>query len=223
MEIGDMDLKLYKHIINQHEGDIIQFNRDGETLLYPHLREAIKDCNKVINIVTNGILLWEKRWDIIEATTITVSVIEDDKEQYDTIKRFVDNVANTINTPVFIKYLGNYYNPNYELLGLKTMRRRIHAPGGDWDYDSNNELIPELGICLDFLMKPSVDWQGRMYICNRYDPEGRGIIGDTTKQSLKEIWNSDLRKEWLAQHMLDKRENIPLCSTCKFWGIPRYI
>jgi radical SAM protein with 4Fe4S-binding SPASM domain len=221
LELGDMDIKLYKHIINQFKGNILQFNRDGETLLYNDLYEALYYAgDKVINIVTNGKLLLHRQREMIDVTTITVSVIEDDPEQVEIIRKFIEK----INIPVIIKFLGDYYDPIFEEMGLDTMRRRIHDPEGDWHYDIGNyELIPELGICLDFLMKPSIDWQGRMYICNRYDPEGKGIIGDTTKDSLWDIWNGDKRREWLYHHMKGERDLVPLCKGCKFWGIPRYV
>jgi hypothetical protein len=47
-----------------------------------------------------------------------------------------------------------------------------------------------------------------------------GIIGDVNKQSLEEIWNSPKRMEWLYYHKEGKREKIPLCSYCHFWGVP---
>lgn len=216
--LGDMDMILYRQIIDQYQGDIVQFNRDGETLLFPHLYEAIYLVrDRIVNIVTNGILLWERRKDIEDVTSITVSVIEDDSEQFEAVKKF----AEAYQIPVFIKFLGKYHNPEYEKLGLKTMRRTIHAPGGDWKYEKGHDPnIPELGICLDFLMKPSISWDGKFYICNRYDPGGKGIVGDVTKNNLKEIWNNDLRMQWLEYHKYGQREKVPLCSTCKFWGIP---
>lgn len=216
MVLGDMDRILYRHIIDQYRGDIIQFNKDGETLLYPHLYEAIYLVrDRIINIVTNAILLWDRRKDIEDVTSITVSVIEDDSEQFETIKKFIEYSK----TPVYIKFLGTYYNPEFEKLGLKTMRRTIHAPGGDWNYKKEPN-IPELGICLDFLMKPSISWDGKFYICNRYDPGGKGIIGDANKNTIMEIWNNEKRLQWLEYHRYGQREKVPLCATCKFWGIP---
>jgi radical SAM protein with 4Fe4S-binding SPASM domain len=216
LPLGDMDRLLYRHIVDQYRGDIVQFNKDGEVLLYPHLYEAIYLVrDRIVNIVTNGILLWERRKDIEDVTTITVSVIEDDESQFETVKRFVEHYS----IPVFIKFLGDYHNPDYAKLGLKTMRRTIHAPGGDWNYKKSPN-IPELGICLDFLMKPSISWDGKFYICNRYDPEGKGVIGDASKNTIMEIWNNEKRMQWLEYHRYGQREKVPLCATCKFWGIP---
>jgi hypothetical protein len=47
-----------------------------------------------------------------------------------------------------------------------------------------------------------------------------GVIGDANRQSLEEIWNSPLRMEWLSHHKEGRRDLIPLCSYCHFWGVP---
>ena len=218
LELGDMDIKLFEHILSQYHGAIIQFHRDGEPLLYPYLWKVGYMCrssSKVTNIVTNGILLYERRQEVMEFDTVCVSVIEDDSQQFEQVKRFVE----AVNMPVIIKFLGDYYNPEFEKLGLKTTRRAIHQPLADNQYQRPS-VIPELGICLDFLMKPSINWKGQFSICNRYDSSGHGIIGDCTKQSIKSIWHSEKRIEYLAWHRQGRRENIPMCKNCEFYGVP---
>ena len=203
-------------------GNIIQFNRDGEALLYDKLVEVGKATEHLMtNIVTNGQLLWERRKELLRFKTITVSVIKNNFDQFENVRKFVEW---TKKPQVSIKFLGSYHNPDYEALGLKTLRRVIHNPKGDWDYKTRHKpLVPELGVCLDFLIKPSIDWRGRMFICNRYDPECRGMIGDVTKNNIRSIWTGALRTQWLEYHLTGKREKIPICKTCEFWGIPRYV
>ena len=217
LELGDMDIGLYRYIVMQYEGDIIQFSKDGDPLLYNDLDKVARlSKNFITNIVTNGILLWEKAEIVSKFTSVCVSVIEDDEEQFNNVQRFVEKYE----TPVVIKFLGDYDNPEYKKLGLTTTRRSIHHPKGDFKYKGSAPVIPELGICMEFLNKPSIDWQGNFYICNRYDPEGKGIIGDCKMESLEEIWNGELRQVWLRLHKKGKRDLIPICSTCKYWGFP---
>lgn len=221
METGDIDIELFNHIVSQFKGDIIQFNKDGEPLLYDKMWAIGQICkNYITNIVTNGLLLWEKRNALINNfTSVTVSVTEDDSEQFEIVKKFTEHIGDG-SPNILIKFLGDYDNPEYEKLGLRTMRRSIHNPEGDAGYKQSKSPIPELGVCIDFLMKPSIDWRGKFHICNRYDPQGEGIIGDCNKQTLQEIWGSDKRRQWLEYHKQDKRDLIPLCKQCQYWGYP---
>ena len=218
MRTGNMTMEIFDRILSQFKGSIIQFNKDGEPLLYPELKEIGIKCRKYItNIVTNGILLWDRKDELKDFTTITVSVFEDDVEQFNNVKRFVENLK----TPkVYIKFLGSYNNPAYESLGLITTRRSIHNPQGDTGYTQSKPVIPELGICLDFLTKPSFDFEGNMFICNRYDPEHKGKIGNIKTDTIEWMWNSPLRQLWLEYHKLGSRYKIPLCNTCQYWGYP---
>ena len=228
MELGDMDFDLFKHILKQFNGEIIQFSRDGDPLCYRHFDElsaymwAYYDDLPVTNIVTNGKLLLERRNELLNAyTTITVSVIEEDWEQFNIVKKFKEYVD--LNHPIiYVKFLGDYYNPEYEKLGLRTMRRTLHNPEGDWDYQKGQELLPEIGVCADFLMKPSINWKGEFFICNRFDPGKKGMIGDVKTQTLDQIWNNEIRQEWLNYHKIGRRDLVSLCKDCQFWGVPRY-
>jgi len=221
MDIGYMDLKLFRYLISQFQGEIVQFSRDGEPLLHPCIYEIGKLSSPfVTGIVTNGLLLYEKKDEIIDNfTTVTVSVIDEDYKQFEAIKRF--NEAKGNKAPMLqIKFLGDYYNAEFEKMGLKTTRRSIHAPLKDTDYKQSKPPLPEIGICLDFMNKPSIDWEGFFYICNRYDPDKLGVIGNCLKESFDEIWYGDKRKEYLEYHKRGVRDMIPMCNQCTFYGIP---
>ncbi len=221
MEIGYLDMKLFKNIISQYNGEIIQFSRDGDPLLSPNLSFVGALCRPfVTNIVTNGKLLWERRSELFDVfTSVTVSIIEDDIEQFEVIKKFREYSYPKLPI-IYIKFLGDYYNPEFEKMGFKTMRRVIHNPQGDWDYQGHIPPVSEIGVCLDFLNKPSITWDGKFSICNRFDPQGLSFIGDVTKQSLKEIWESDIRQEMLHYNKIGRRDKIPFCKDCQYWGFP---
>jgi organic radical activating enzyme len=215
-ELGDMDLQTAEFILEQFEGQIIQFHRDGEPLLYKHLRKLgalTKDFTT--NIVTNGLLLWERRNDIDKFDTFCVSVTEDDEKQFEVVKKFVDWLP-LGQKRVLIKFLGDYYNDEYRKLKLRTTSRVIHGE----NYSNNASIIPELNVCLDFLMKPAIDWQGNLRICNRFDPQGLGIIDNVRYRSLFSMWNGAKRQRWLQDHLEGRRDRVPLCEDCDYWGIP---
>ena len=218
MEMGFMSATLLSNIVGQFKGSIIQFHRDGEPLLHEGLWGVGQMCRDfTTNIVTNGKLLWDKVHDLVgNFTSVVVSVYGDDPEQFEIVKRFVEYKGDR-NPIVIIKFLGDYYNPEYEKLGLKVIRRRIWLGN---DYEDTKSPIPEVGVCLDFLYKPSISWDGDVYICNRYDPKGEGLIGNCTIQTLDEIWNSKRRMAWLQLHRQGLRESVLPCKSCEYWGIP---
>lgn len=223
LELGDMDINLFVHIISQYAGwnkpmgTILQFSKDGEPLLYDHLEEVARiSKNYITNIVTNGILLYDKAEIVNKFTSVCVSVIEEDWWQFEVVKKFVEKY-DTITT---IKFLGDYDNPEYEKLGLKTTRRTIHVPQGDWGYKGSKPVVPELGICTEYLNKPSINFKGEMFICNRYDPEKEGLLGDLNKVSIRDLWYSDRRLQWLEYHKQGRRDKVSMCVDCTYWGFP---
>jgi radical SAM protein with 4Fe4S-binding SPASM domain len=98
--------------------------------------------------------------------------------------------------------------------------RILHSPLGSFNYRRKAPTIPEIGICLDFLHHLAINSRGKVSICVRFDPKGAGIIGDASKQTLADIWNSPKRMKWLKYQTQGRRDKIPLCSYCHFWGVP---
>ena len=107
----------------------------------------------------------------------------------------------------------------YEKLGLIIARRILHAPEGSFNY-KKDPTVPEIGICLDFLNHMAINKDGDVSVCVRFDPKRVGVIGNAKQQILLEIWNSPKRVEWLGLHKKGRRDMIPLCSYCHFWGVP---
>lgn len=223
LDIGHIKPKLVKKIAREFTGSIVQVNKDGEPMLWNEDLRKFTDLfpEKISNIVTNGILLYERKEELLGFTSITVSVIEDDVEQFETIKRFSEFNRNNLGPLLFVKFLGDYDNPEFRTLGIRTMRRTIHHPKKDSNYRHGTDAIPEIGICLDLLMKPAIDWKGFVHICNRYDPKNLGVVGNINNDSLETILNGFKRSSVIASHMIGNRTALPLCNTCQFWGIPR--
>ena len=66
----------------------------------------------------------------------------------------------------------------------------------------------------------AINRHGDVSICVRFDPKGLGVIGNIKENDLVDIWNSPKRKKWLEAHKQGKRQEVPLCSYCHFWGVP---
>ena len=225
IKYGHMDFELVKNIAEQLPRNIVvQLHNNGEPTLYPRLGEAIKLFNKQItNFVTNGKLLLEKADEIIDSLdTMAVSIIENDSdadEQYEILCKFLE-IKGDKKPHTILRLNGNITNvERYEKLGLIYARRILHAPEGSFNY-RKVPTVPEIGICLDFLNHLAINKDGEASICVRFDPKRLGVLGDLKNQSLSEIWNNKKRLQWLEFHKKGKRDLVPLCSYCHFWGVP---
>ena len=95
--------------------------------------------------------------------------------------------------------------------------RILHNPLGSFKY-SKNPTVSEIGICLEILNHMAINRFGEVSICVRFDPKRLGVIGDATVDPLLDIWNGPKRKEWVQHHIQGRRDKVPLCSYCDFWG-----
>lgn len=222
---GDMDFELLKEIEKQIPyGIVVQFHKDGEALLYPRFGDAARLFEgRIRNIVTNGKLLVEKADEIIDnLETISVSIVENDpeaEEQLEIIKKFLEIKGNR-NPATSLRFVGDIDESKYASLGLLIVRRQLHSPFGSFAYKKKPPTIPEIGICMDFLSHPTISREGDFSICVRFDPEKLGVIGNVKEQTIYQLWNSEIRKQWLQYHIEGRRDKIPLCSKCEYWGVP---
>ena len=226
--LGDIDFDLLVKICFQIDSPIVvSFHRDGDPLVYGRLKEALQlfTVNGFpTSIVTHGEALNRRADDIIDnCTSVTVSVIPNDKDrqlQLESLHGFLAKKGNK--KPMMqLKCVGNVTDLGpYEELGIPITNRPLHSKKGNWTYQTPPKR-PEINVCLDFLGRPTVDWRGRVFICNRLDTTDSGLIGDLNKQSLDEIWNGPERKAMLQHHLAGRRDLAnSLCASCNFWGVP---
>ena len=225
-DFGDMDLVTARSIARQlPSGIVVQLHNNGEPLMYPFFGMVLKLFERQItNIVTNGKLLEEKAYQLIgHLDTLAISIIEkEEKEeaakQRMVIKRFLKIKGNRKPFTV-LRLVGKVDERKYVKLKIPIIRRNLHAPMGSFNYEKP-PTIPEIGICLDMLNHLAIDRHGNVSICVRFDPEGLGVLGNLGKQTLEEIWNGSKRLEWRAFHKYGRRDKVPLCSKCEYWGVP---
>ena len=221
----EMDFDLLKAIAIQIPfGVLVSLHNNGESLLYSHLEAALDLFSlHITHFNTNGKLLLEKADNIIgRLTSLTISVIENDpegEEQYDIISKFLAVKGNK-EPMVVLRLLGNVDISKYKKFGCQIVERVLHSPMGSYSYEKKT-IVSETGICQDFQNTMAIDKDGKVSICVRFDPECKGVIGNINDNTLEEIWNSPKRMKWLNLHVKGLRNQIPLCSKCDFWGIPR--
>ena len=227
LKLGDMNFDLLRLISTQIESPtIISLHRDGDSVDFERLREALELFNGFpVSLVTHGERLAEKADDIIgRATTVTVSIVPKDPDrqiQLDSVREFMRKKGDR--APMLqLKFLGHINDAEeYEALSLPIINRALHVKPGNWLYSRATPPVPEVRVCLDFLSRPSIDWQGNVWICNRFNASKEGLIGDLNEQSLDEIWNGPVRQAMLQAHLAGRRDLANnLCKACTFWGIP---
>lgn len=224
LKYDDMDFSLVRSIAQQlPDGIVAQFHDNGEPLLYPRFAKAVDLFQRQIRCLdTNGKLLVEKADEIIgHLDTLTISTFENDREaeeQYRLIEKFL-KIKGESKPNVIIRCLGRMEVEKYRKFGCIIATRVLHSPMGSFQY-KKNVTVPEIGICLDFLSHMVIRSNGQVSICVRFDPKGLGVIGDAAATGLLEIWNSPLRRKWLNEHIAGRRDKVPLCGYCEFWGVP---
>jgi len=225
MNYGDMKFDLVKKIAKQlPPGIMVQFHNNGEPTLYPKLGAAISLFKyNIKHFDTNGKLIVEKADEIIEnLDTMTISVIQDDPEgdeQYEIIKQFLD-IRKDGKPNLIYRLLGKIEKrERWEKLPGIIANRVLHSPLGNFQYEKH-PTVPEAGICLDLLNHLVIDRFGMVSPCVRFDPKRIGVIGDVNTTPLLDIWNGSKRKKWIDNHIEGRRDEIPLCSSCEFWGVP---
>jgi len=228
---GDMSFELLEKIAKEIPPDItIALHNNGEPTLYPKLKEAIilfKEKGCLTNFVTNGKLLLERFDDIVDKLdTMSISIFENDsewKEQNKIINKFL-KLKKGRKPFTILRIIGDVLNYKYEHFNILTSKRYLHSPKGSFDYIKNSDLtcptIPETGVCLDFLHHLAIDRFGNVSCCVRFDPKGELILGNIEKDSLDKIWHSEKRMQMKELHITGRRNMIPFCSECDFYGIP---
>ncbi len=102
-----------------------------------------------------------------------------------------------------------------------------------YDYENGSELIPTIekysryklqengkyGIknklldhCWKMWQSCVITWDGKVVPCC-FDKDAHFVMGDLTKQSFQEIWNSEPYHQFRAQ-LLDSRSEIEMCKNC---------
>ncbi len=222
---GDMPFEMVERIAAQVPHDtVVQFHNNGDPLLYPRLGDALRlfpDQIKQFN--TNGKLLMEKADEIIGILDVlTISVIQDDlegDEQYGIVRRFLELKGRKRPHCVY-RLLGAVdKSKRWGALPGSVAKRLLHVASGSRDYEKP-VTVPEVGICLDLLNHLAIDRKGYVSLCVRFDPRQELVIGNIKNESLEYFWNSPKRLAWIDLHLKQRRDLLPGCRDCEYWGVP---
>lgn len=218
---GDMPMDMVTEIAEQlPHGIFVHLHNNGEPLLYPQFGVAVdKFNNQFTHITTNGKLLIEKFDELQRLNTIAISVIEDDPEADEQYEIMEEYFAKPIRPTTTIRLNGLIFEKRYRKFGVPLVKRILHNPMGSYDY-THDTTIPETGVCCDMLYHPAINKDGDISICVRYDPDKLGVIGNV-KEGVIEVLNGNKRYDYICKHMEGNRDEVPLCSKCEYWGVPK--
>lgn len=100
-----------------------------------------------------------------------------------------------------------------EYVDLNAVRLRDHELEELKRLKQLESLIKVHPECPEVFDKLSINWDGRVTACCG-DSDNLMIVGDVTKQTLAEIWNSELMAHYRTVLADMRHDELPLCKSC---------
>ena len=238
-EIGFMEFYLFKKIID--EVSLININTPlvpffrGESLLHPNFLNMIKYAKdkgiKPIQLATNATLLSSNiSEELIKMKLDFISFslhLKNEKEDViDNIKNFIkikkdmksklpETQVSIVKTQKLKKYIPSFVK---KWLNIVDRVRVYEEHSKDGLFGSlSKKYIKERKPCLKVLTDIVIYWNGNVGLCN-HDWERVDFIGNVSKQSIADIWNSEkyhkIRKQVWENDISDL-----ICSHCDHWQV----
>jgi MoaA/NifB/PqqE/SkfB family radical SAM enzyme len=214
--LGYMEWDLYKSIIDQCPTDIdlrLILSVYGEPLLHSELgRMAEYSTSKGFHtlVITNGLLLWEKREELMSLDAITISLM--DTKPLESLNKFIE-YRKPGNKPFLRLKLfedvpidfNKYEIPKVDEI---TINDRIRLP----DSLDTGKMRESKALCYHVVLMPAITWDGEFLICCRdYKRESR--IGNVGKEPLRTLW----RVVNYVRDLQLKEFFTPPCNRCRFF------
>lgn len=219
----------------------------GEPLLAPDAGRMLeyiklKNPNNVIILTTNGILLDEKiSHTILEmgVDRLVVSVIAARGETYkkvtqsDCLEKVETNVKSflllkklkrKLKPQVFVRMLKNEDTFSEEELFINKWSKfsvSIHTrEAHNYAGKIKNNIFRKAAKrypCYHLWFSPAINYQGDMSICC-CDWAREATLGNVNKDSVSNIWRSEMLRSYRLYHLNGQYEKIPLCKDCDVWS-----
>ncbi len=205
---------------------------------------------KCVGFFTNASLLNNKLSNKLIAAGldfIVFSLDSNNKQIYESIRKGLefDTVVSNINNFIRIRNeCGNGKIPN---IGINFIRMQQNAeemkqfvrhwrkkvdyiqvrPLLTYSLPSNERLqcryktaeYRRRGICHRLWKHMVIHIDGTVGLCG-YTATAERVMGDTAKQSLREIWNNSLFNRYREFHFKKRAEELALCDKCNIWKFP---
>ncbi len=237
--LGSMDMKLFKHILNQFDQGNrlwgVKFSYRGEPLLNPHIPEMIRYAKQrgVLDVYfnTNAMLLTEQKCrDIIEAglDRISISIDGTEKISYETVRvgaKF-DTVVGNIETLLKVRKEMKSASPKIRIQTVKLPGIDDEAYKQKWKYfadevamlEYTDESKRENGIeakwaCPQLWQRLTIEWDGSVFACNNDSLRGL-YLGNARERSIHDCWHDEKLMEIRELHKKGLSHRVKACDGC---------
>ncbi|HVO77176.1 MAG TPA: radical SAM protein [Candidatus Bathyarchaeia archaeon] len=232
-----MSERVWKKIIDDTRGLGITYRPflQNEALIDKRLAEIVayikEDPTARVEINTNASLLDERRSiELIEAgiDLVRFSIDAFSSETFARCRVGLDyrKVVDNVNRFVTLAGRGGRVVTEVRMIDMESNRHEQRAFIDYWSARADRALIVPLyswpwdeGVrmvrkpCLKMREEMFFYTDGRAVLCC-WDIAGRAVIGDVTTESVLDIWNGAVRREFAEILSRGERERIALCSRC---------
>jgi pyruvate-formate lyase-activating enzyme len=239
--VGAMDVSLFERLVREASGavDTVDLSFDGEPFLHPAWRECVGICRRHgvrAMLETNALLLDEPlSREALDSGlgSITFSLDAATAETYRRLKPSGDFERAERNVAAFLRLARlRRDRPYIQIQFVKTdenaseaaaFLRRWRGRGADavhvkpmLNFAGSCGPAPALPArrpCLFLWSSLAVNWDGTVPLCC-LEIEGRTLMGDARKNTLREIADSEPFREVRRLHLSGRYRDHPVCRNC---------
>ena len=240
-QMGDMDIKLYKRIIDEgRENHLcsIKLSYRGESLLHTKLSKMVAYAKKqgIIDVYfnTNGMLLTENRSEqLIDVglDRISVSVDGTDPEAFERERRGAGfhRIVKNIDRLMELRDKKAASNPKVRVQTVKLPRIDLNEYTRFWkdhcdevaaiDYKEGEAVKRHKGLvapdwaCPQLWQRMTIEWDGSIMPCNN-DDYRKLSPGKVGSKNIRSCWRDPMVENARALHRAGKSHLVEACNGC---------
>lgn len=248
-EKGYMSFQLFEKIIESEKDylETVLLFHMGEPLLHPDLAKMVKyaTTRKIRTIIfTNGVLLTQKKAEELFVAGLDLLVISFDGLEQDTYEEVrkgssyhvvLDNINHAVmlckkrnfKTKIQLHYVVSsktrdeakrFYDKMHKEKNLEIRMKPFINTGGMGDVISEGTKPRANYPCFMLYREPAISWDGKMFPCC-VDLLGEKVLGDVTKKTVLECWNSEETQTMRRRHKNGEFINEKICSYCNAYCV----
>lgn len=246
-EVGYMKPELFRRIIDLStpELEFAYLHHLGESLFHGKIGELIqygRSRGVAMGLSTNATYLDHRKAKLLLENGLDFLVISMDGASPDSYERirvggdFATTMKNVRDFFEMKKEIPNNTTVVVQMIVTEANRAEVELFAEQWDgqvmikeardwagqvklHTIGKHVPPPVDHtpCRMLWTELTVLWDGAVVPCvNVY--EKQNVVGDLATQSLDEVWNSSVMKEYRAKHLADDVSSIPVCATCPRHG-----